>query len=493
MTKLDGWKRVSGVLLLCAALAVPSHAQIFTTLLEFNVANGADPKYTSLVQGPDGNLYGTTSAGGDPTCAAPYGCGTVFKMTPGGALTTLHTFESADGAEPVTGLVLGIDGNFYGTTVGGGSNNDGTVFKMTMSGKFTTLHSFNSIDGTYATGPLVQGTDGSFYGVTAEGGDLTCSNFGCGTVFKTTPRGEFTTLHTFEFDDGAFPQSGLIQGTNGEFYGTTYGGGTEFGGQCYNGCGTVFKMTAEGALTTLYLFCPERPCTGGYEPYDALVEASDGKFYGTTTFRAMGSQCVCGTVFQVTATGKLATIHTFKNNDGADPTAGLIQATDGNLYGVTSAGGDLTCFYGEGCGTIFRIARQGGALTTLYAFDSTNSFAPAATLLQATNGTFYGTTYAGGNSMCFDGCGTVFSLDVGLGPFVSFVHNPAKVGGPFGILGQGFTGTTSVSLNGTPASFTVVSDTFIRATVPAGATTGYVTVTTSSGTLTSNVPFHVIP
>jgi hypothetical protein len=197
-------------------------------------------------------------------------------------------------------------------------------------------------------------------------------------------------------------------------------------------------------------------------------------------------------VFQVTSAGKFAIVHVFRKTDGWSPTGGLIQATDGNLYGTVPGGGDLTCFFGDGCGTIFTIAAS-GTLTTLYDLEFAGGDAPAGGLLQATNGTFYGTAAYGGDPGCFQNCGTVFSLSTGLGPFVSFVHNPARVGQAFGILGQGFTGTTSVTFNGIPATFTVVSDTFIRATVPAGAATGFVTVTTPSGTLTSNVPFQVIP
>ncbi len=139
-------------------------------------------------------------------------------------------------------------------------------------------------------------------------------------------------------------------------------------------------------------------------------------------------------------------------------------------------------------GTVFQLTPT-GILTTMHSFDSSDGAVPIGGLIQATNGTFYGSSSQAGpyNS------GTLFSLDLGLGPFVTFVRAAGKVGQTGGILGQGFTGTTSVSLSGIPASFTVVSDTYIKATVPAGATTGYVTVTTPSGVLTSNVPFHVIP
>ena len=181
----------------------------------------------------------------------------------------------------------------------------------------------------------------------------------------------------------------------------------------------------------------------------------------------------------------------FKKTDGWSAN-GLIQATDGNLYGTTQLGGDLTCLSKDGCGTIFKLDGD-GALTTLYEFELNSGAISDAPLLQATSGIFFGTTYGGGVPLCFQGCGTVFSLSVNLGPFVSLVGNPAKVGQTFGILGQRLGTTTSVSLNGTPATFTVKSDTSLTAIVPEGATTGFVTVATSDGTLTSNQQFRVLP
>lgn len=183
----------------------------------------------------------------------------------------------------------------------------------------------------------------------------------------------------------------------------------------------------------------------------------------------------------------------FSRGDGAEPNSALIEASDGNLYGATSEGGDLTCNSGIGCGTLFEIS-GGRNLTTLHFFNASDGQSPMA-LLQSTLGGFFGATNAGGDLGCNTGygCGTLFYLNMGLGPFVAFIRDYGGVGETGGILGQGFTGTTSVEINGVPASFTVTSDTLIRATVPDGATSGYVTVTTPSGILTSNVPFHVIP
>jgi uncharacterized repeat protein (TIGR03803 family) len=488
MTKRSAWKKTSAVFLLCAATAIAAPAQTFNTLVNFDETNGQGPMYLSLIQGRDGELYGTTAGGG-----INFG-GTVFTVTQAGDLTTVYSFCSqtncSDGEAPYAGLVLGTDGDFYGSTFAGGAGSCcGSVFKLTPSGMLTSLYSFcsqtNCTDGQWPYAPLAQGTGTSFYGTTYMGGV-----YGSGTAFKVTSEGTFTTLLSFDGDDGIRPSSGLIRATDGNFYGTAIEGGI-------NNMGTVFKITPEGALTTVHNF------EGGHEginPIGGLIQASDGELYGTTSNGGEGTACFynggCGTVFKITMKGKLTTLYRFCSQanctDGADPVAGLVQASDGNFYGTTFYGGDVGCGSSDGCGTVFEIT-PGGMLTTLHAFCSQTNCPDGVSilggLLQATDGIFYGTTQQGGAY----NYGTVFSLSTGLGPFIALVRNSGKVGQTGGILGQGFTGTTSVSLNGVPATFTVVSDTFINATVPAGATTGYVTVTTPSGTLISNVPFHVIP
>jgi uncharacterized repeat protein (TIGR03803 family) len=219
------------------------------------------------------------------------------------------------------------------------------------------------------------------------------------------------------------------------------------------------------------------------------VQGADGSFYGTTLHGGNGN-CFegCGTIFKVTAKGGFITLHIFAGPEGDDPSAPLIQATDGEFYGTTAGGGNF------GGGTIFKIS-SAGALQTLYNFctqaNCTDGAGPWGGLLESTNGILYGTTTAGGGLSCA-GCGTVFSWNEGLSPFVAFVRAAGKVGHPVEILGQGFTGTTNVSVNNIAASFTVVSDTFLTLTVPAGATSGYVTVTTPGGTLTSNVSLRVL-
>jgi uncharacterized repeat protein (TIGR03803 family) len=479
MRNLGWWKKACVVFVAWAATAIAAPAQTFTTLLDFDGTDGAYPWKMSFVQGLDGSLYGTTQLGGAywGACGRS-GCGTVFRITPEGTFTSLH-LRPADG-DPETGLVLDTNGNFYGTSLDG-ANNGGSVFKITMSGNAATLYNFcaqpNCADGQEPDGTLIQAADGALYGTTSSGGTNYCQSYGgCGTIFRITPEGKLTTLYNFcsqtNCTDGFSPGAGLVQGTDGDFYGTTEGGGDP------ENDGTVFKITAAGTLTTLHTF----DGTDGSGPSSWLVQGTDGNFYGTT---AQSGDFGLGTVFRITPAGSLTALYTFCTQngcpDGGRPYAGLVQGTDGNFYGTTYTLG----LYGGG--TVFEITPT-GTLTTLHAFAGADGFAPLGGLAQATSGSFYGTTVQGGGS----NAGTVFSVDMGLGPFVALVRNPAKVGQKFGILGQGFTGTTSVSLNGIPASFTVVSDTYIRATVPAGATTGYVTVTTPSGTLTSNVPFHVI-
>lgn len=284
--------------------------------------------------------------------------------------------------------------------------------------------------------------------------------------------------------DGAIPYAGLVQGTDGNFYGTTVYGGT-------NNDGTVFKITPEGTLTTLHSF----DGTNGFEPNAPLVQARSGRFYGTTLGGGANHLCSyydgCGTVFEMTPAGKLTTIYSFAGTGLYDynvlsyfAVAGLVQATDGSFYGTTYDGGN-------GFGTVFEITAQ-GTLTTLYSFGSNDDAYPLDGLVQGTDGSFYGTTWVGGgfNGLCEYGCGTVFSISVGLRPFVKTNPTSGKVGTRVTILGNNLAGATSVIFNGTMARFKA-SDTYISTRVPAGTTTGTVEVTTPGGTLKSNVPFRV--
>ena len=272
--------RLSSVLLLVAFFCVAvidSRAQGFTTLLTFDGENGANPKAVTLVRGNDGSLYGTTSEGGaTANCSA--GCGTIFKVSPDGKLTTLHNFceqpDCTEGVNPQAGLIQAKDGNFYGTTLGGGVHlGNGTVFKMTPSGMVTTIYSFcamqNCPDGYSPYAALVQGSDGNLYGTTSAGGTKDS-----GTVFKITPAGELTTLYSFcmkpDCADGSNPVAELTEGADGSLYGMTSQGGV--------GGGTIFKITSSGALVTIYTFCSRPQCADGGTPKGGLIQAADGWF-----------------------------------------------------------------------------------------------------------------------------------------------------------------------------------------------------------------------
>jgi uncharacterized repeat protein (TIGR03803 family) len=262
-------------------------------------------------------------------CAVFVLCATTAMAQHPPTLSTLLSFDSTDGAGPNGVLVQGADGNLYGTTYEGGVNDLGTVFKIDLSGTPTTLYNFCSLsgctDGDYPVGALALAINGDFYGITQLGG----AN-GAGTVFQITPTGTLTTLHTFcsqsGCTDGAYPLAGLIQAANGELYGTTTGGGA-------NGQGTVFKITPDGTLTTLYSFCSLSGCADGLEPFAGLVQAPSGDFYGTTLG---GGASGVGTIFKMTPSGTLTTLHSFNGGDGAEPTAPLVQATNGDFYGTTT-------------------------------------------------------------------------------------------------------------------------------------------------------------
>jgi uncharacterized repeat protein (TIGR03803 family) len=389
------------VLWLCASGSLV--AQTFTTLYKFS--SGGNPE-AGLVQGTDGSLYGTTFG------YTGKENGTIFKITPSGTFTALH-----GGGEFAAALIQGTDGNFYGTMFEGGSPGNGEVFKISPNGTFTTLYNFGfpPPSGSFPRAALVEGTDGNFYGTTYYGGTNSCifgsTDYGCGTIFRITPSGTLTTLYNFcpqsGCADGQSPKAALVQGTDGNFYGTTYYGGNA---ACSGGCGTIFKITTTGALTTLHSF----DSSDGVNPAAGLILAKDGNFYGTTYYGG-DTACSggCGTIFKITTTGALTTLHSFDSTDGANPIAALIQASDGNFYGTTGDGG------ANFRGTIFKITTS-GTLTTLHAFDGADGSIPTA-LVQDTNGTFYGTTELGGNDnyhFCQGTCGTIYSISVGLGPFV---------------------------------------------------------------------------
>ena len=516
MRKFEFTKIACIIVVFCVATTIASPAQTFTSLANFNQTDGGNASFGPLVQGPNGNLYGTTQFGGTSNyCGQSYGCGVVFEVSPAGKLTALYSFCSqtgcTDGGNPHAGLLLASNGNFYGTTSIGGINNRGTIFQITPAGKLITLHSFCSQAGCadgYNPGRLVQARSGSIYGITSNGGsNLGGNGDGGGTVFELTSAGKVITVYSFcaqvsvsgNCSDGQYPQAGLVQALDGNFYGVTFYGGDSTSLFCATGCGTAFEITAAGKLTTLYSFCPgNSTCPDGKQPEGALIQGSDGNFYGTTY---AGGTNGAGTVFEISS-GVRTTVYNFCSQvnsrhictDGAFPLSQVTQASDGNFYGTTWAGG------ANDDGTAFEVTNT-GVLTQLHSFCSqtscTDGSLPNAALAQATNGTFYGLSENGGTDFlgCFNtnGCGGVFSLSTGLGPFVEAIPNFGKPSRVVGILGNSLTGTTSVTFNGAPATFQVVSGTLVKAMVPSGATTGLIQVTTPAGTISSNLAFQVLP
>ncbi len=382
-------------------LAAPiSHAQkdTVTTLHSFKAGitahNGSQPD-ASLVLGSDGNYYGTTLVGG----ALDYG--TVFKMTPTGSVTILHSFTyGADGAFPTAALVEDSNGSFYGTASSGGVLEQGTVFSITAAGRFTTVHQFGDgsviNDGDAPYGGLAQGANGNYYGTTEYGGSV-----GLGCVFEIATRGQVTILHSF-FDgtvpnDGAYPLSSLVLGSDGNFYGTTYGGGST------GEYGTVYSITPNGAVTIVHSFEDGSVANDGSNPHSSLIEATSGNYCGTTAFGGVGY----GAVFEITPKGIVTILHSFGDgstaNDGQFPFAGVIQGSDGNFYGTTPIGGAF------GLGTAFQVT-SGKSETVLHSFGNgaKSGQNPYAGLVQAVDGSFIGTTRAGGGGVHYDG--TAFKM-----------------------------------------------------------------------------------
>src|ERR1700691_330947 len=388
--------KMAGILsVFCAATAILSPAQTtFKSLFSFQGSNGANPGYYNLVQGTDGDLYGTTEVGGGTAE------GTVFKFaTTASKPTTLYKTCATgslcpNGSKPYAGLVLASNGKFYGTTTLGGTSDNGTVFQITSTASFKTIYNFGgTTTGSLPWATPIQAKDGDLYGGTSIGG-----SDNDGVIYAISTAGKLDDFLKFTGGNGIYPFGKLVQGTDGNFYGTT--------GEVESGDGTVF-VVKEAAINTLHKFTG----TDGGDLIGGLVQAGNGTFYGTTS--TDGGHLQGGTVFSITAAGTFKTIYSFcaktDCTDGSTPYATLIQASDGNLYGTTYLGGTNHTNCNGGCGTIFKITTA-GKLMTLYNFCSqkncTDGYQPEGGLVQATNGTLYGTTYYGGTT----DSGAVFSL-----------------------------------------------------------------------------------
>jgi uncharacterized repeat protein (TIGR03803 family) len=447
-------------------LSTFSPAQTVTTTLVFDGTNGDEPQLFNFIQGRDGNIIGTTMSGG------PFaGHGFVYREQPATfALNPLYHFTNSDGYGSFGGVTLASDGNYYGTLAYAGTYNYGTLYKVSPSGTSTSLHAFTGgADGAQPYGAPIQGSDGNLYGTTTGAGGTTNA-----TVYRYTPQGVFTVIYTVPLPGRV--EAPVLEAPDGSLYVLNISGGD-------NNLGEVLKLTKEGVVTSRYSFA----CAGdgGCEPSGQLFEGNDGSLYGTT---ALGGAYDEGTIYKLDPTLQVETVlHVFGStpNDGYIAYAGVAQGSDGKFYGTTTHGGLNTC------GTIYQLTPAGG-YTQLYDFPIAlfGCPYPVGAPLQSTNGTFFGGTWYG--SSYGGSYGTLYTLDMGLGPFITFVRAQGKAGTTVQILGQKLTGATSVTFNGVPAtSFRVVKDSYLTAVVPSGASTGRVVVTTPARALTSNRNFRV--
>ena len=404
---MRGLLRAAGVVPLLVGLGIgrSAHAQTYSQLYSFQcvTTNDGDSPYADLIADSTGNLYGTTKFGGD------FGYGTVFEISPNGTETVLYSFAGPpnDGSWPRAGVVRDQAGDLYGTTSEGGEHDQGTVFEVSAQGTETVLHNFfeNKRDGAYPLGRLLLDGAGNLYGTTSAGGTAFE-----GTVFRLSPTGTENVLSSFTGfpTDGQYPAPGVIPDNKGNLYGTTTGGGVA-------GDGTVFELTKDHTETVLYSFSGppdgEIPFAGLVR--DAAGNVYGTTPYGGRA-TPCPSQIVydgCGTVFKLAPSGQETLLYTFTGGtDGGVPYSDLIMDPKGNLYGTTSQGGSPIGCGGApefvGCGVVFEITTAGKE-RVLYTFNGgTDGAAPYGGLLYS-KGALYGTTTAGGTEF---NCGTVFKV-----------------------------------------------------------------------------------
>jgi uncharacterized repeat protein (TIGR03803 family) len=459
--------------LVFAGVLVPAQAQLPTPTVLYgfqqlptDVIEPTGP----IAQGRDGNLYGVGVNRGANNR------GGVYKITPSGAETLLVSFPTSYAEGSCLGLTLGMDGNFYGTCFGGGANGFGLFYQVTPAGVLTDLYDFTEV-GILVQGAPVLGADGNFYGTTSN------------NIYRITPAGAYKSLFTLVGGSGNANPSVLSAGTDGNFYGTI-ADANGFGNQ-----GGVFKITPGGAFKVIYGF--DSASAAGSGPSTGVMMGSNGRLYGTTGAGGTNSD---GVIYEMTTAGKdVLVLHNNNNNteggngtggNGADSENLLLQATDGNFYGTNLGGG---------------IGNEGGLYQLISSTDAFSGFLfgslnpptdgtqPSGPLLQHTNGTIFGAASGNGPS---EADGTFFSLNISASPFIKLVTPvySGKEETQVGILGQGFTASSIVKFGGTAATTTALTgSTFIMATVPSGALTGKVTVTTGSTTLSTVATYKITP
>jgi uncharacterized repeat protein (TIGR03803 family) len=463
--------------------------------------------YGGLTLGTDGNFYGTAYGGGS------FGYGSVFVMAPDGSLNTLYTFtDGKDGALPISPPVEGEDGYFYGTTCPKCNNQGGygSIYKIGSTGGFTRLYKCDDTHCNSPTAPLVQATNGTFYGVSQEGG-----SHGDGTVFKITSTGKLTVLYNFcsqlDCADGVGPIGPLVQASNGNFYGTTINGGA-------NGFGEVFKITPAGKLTVLHSMNGN---PDGSAPFAGLVQATDGNFYGANAYGGDPSICPsnCGTLFKITPQGVFSVLYTFNQTTGQLPYSTLYQHTNGVLYGATQEGGtgNVSPCSGGNCGVLYSLnigaapfvrllstSRSVGATVEilgqgLTSVSSVKFGGVAASYAVASDTYLTATVPTGaktGTVTVKTASGTLKSNREFLVTPVILNFNPTSgpVGNPVTITGSGLIQTSTVMFGGVASTgVTVDSDSQVTAVVPTGAKTGTIDIITPGGTAISPSVFTVTP
>lgn len=371
----------------------------YTTLYSFSGPDGANPQ-SSLIMDPAGNLYGTAPTGGT------YGEGVLFEITPAGQETVLYSFTGgADGGQPMGPLSRDTEGNLYGTTyIGGGSSfcgyqTCGVVFRVSPAGVYTVLHSFSGPDGAHPSAALLRDSHGNLYGATSEGGPVpyTANGYsGCGVVFTLDPSGKETLLYSFTGQTDGCGPSGLAEDSSGKFYGTTVLGGST---NCYEGCGVIYEVTREGKFNVDYTFTGG---TDGAQPQGGLVQGTSGQFYGTT---GTGGTSGAGTIFAFDRKNGHKVLYSFGGLYVVPPDAGApsgvpVPDNVGNLFGGAFSGGAYNY------GAIFGFSITIGQETLLYNFTGgADGWGPNA-LIRDSAGNLYGTTENGGAA----GDGVVFKL-----------------------------------------------------------------------------------
>lgn len=465
---------VAFAMIIFISAAIPAQAQTPTLLYTFQQTTNACAPVGNIVQGRDGNMYGEGES-----CGAN-GSGAVYKITPAGVESVIYNFPQQWTYCGVAGLTLGNDGNFYGSCERGNpATGIGSIFRLTPSGVFTDLHDFTGANGdSTPIYPPIQASDGNFYGVTGNEVQV------CGSIYKLTPAGAYTNLHPFS--GSQCHSSNISQASDGNLYGTL--------ANCdvVQGAGCVYRVTTAGVFKEFHNFAyatGQAPCTG-------LIQGRDGKLYGATNQGAANGN---GNIYKMTTAGAATNVHNFLNATDASCVNNvgaplfMLQVADGNFYGVNPAYGP------NGTGSIYKLTSAGVFTAFNFPNPPIDGDLPSSTLIQNTNGLVYGTTPSGGGGStgCPNTCqGTFFSVATGDKPFVSLepTETTGNVGAKVGMFGQGFSSGSVVKFGGVAAkTVTLSGTTYLTATVPSGAHTGTVTVTTGSTILTSPQTYKVKP